>query len=260
MRPGVERQKVMRPTLLARLLKATPLGRRPRRGSRLARRRRRGRRPARTARTVARWWSPGCDRLREAGQPEGGELSHAMLKPAHGDRAGEHPKAAALDERQLDPACDHRTGKVAVADEHYVARGHVFQRQCHGSIGAVADLSHTLATGATVRPDQPIRNRLVDLRGRQTFVGSVIPFSEQGRHLVNREPGQLGCGQGTDTRAADHNWISEFQFTENAPGKFGLHSAGVIQFEIGASGVLAVSPCRSNTSRWFSMLMLTDSA
>ena len=39
--------------------------------------------------------------------------------------AGEHPEAAALDERQLDPAGDHRAGEVAVAHEHHVARGHV---------------------------------------------------------------------------------------------------------------------------------------
>ena len=43
-------------------------------------------------------------------------------------------------------------------DEHDVARGHVLQRQCHGLIGAVADLRHGFAAGAAVRPDQPVGN------------------------------------------------------------------------------------------------------
>ena len=40
-------------------------------------------------------------------------------------------------------------------------------------------------------------------------------------------------------RAADHQRVSEFQFTQNAPGKLGLHPAGIGQLDIGAAGVLA---------------------
>src|SRR5271166_6805161 len=115
----------MRPTLLVLAPSATPIAHRQRRDSRPVCRRRQVRRPARTARTVVRWCSPGCDCLREAGQSERSELSHAMLEPAQGDRASEHPEAAALDERQLDPARDYRTGKVTMAHEQYVARDHV---------------------------------------------------------------------------------------------------------------------------------------
>src|SRR3984957_13030580 len=105
----------MRPTLLALNPIATPTVHWPRRDSRLARRRRSAHRPARTAQTAAQWCSPGCDGLRETGQPERGELSHAMLEPEHGHRAGEHPEAAALDERKLAPTRNHRTGKGAGA-------------------------------------------------------------------------------------------------------------------------------------------------
>src|SRR6202007_393701 len=51
-----------------------------------------------------------CDRL--AGQPERKELSNPVLEAAHRDRSGAHAESAALDERQLDPARDHRTAEV----------------------------------------------------------------------------------------------------------------------------------------------------
>ena len=59
--------------------------------------------------------------LRMAGQPERTELSYAMLKTTDRDRGGEHGKPAARDERQREPARDHRAGKVAVTHKQHVA-------------------------------------------------------------------------------------------------------------------------------------------
>ncbi|COW11624.1 Uncharacterised protein [Mycobacterium tuberculosis] len=59
----------------------------------------------RTVRTVVlgarlpRVRSPGCDRLRMTGQPEHGELTHAVLEPADPDRGGGHRETAAFGER-----------------------------------------------------------------------------------------------------------------------------------------------------------------
>src|SRR5262249_47014197 len=98
-RPVHSRRKATRPTLLGRNLPAAPFGPRVRLCRAPAPRRQPECLAARKVPTAFGLCSPGCDCLREAGQSERSELSDAMLEPAHGDRACEHPKAAALDER-----------------------------------------------------------------------------------------------------------------------------------------------------------------
>ena len=92
--------------------------------------------------------------------------------------AGEHAESAALDKRQLEPARDHRAGKVAMADEHHVARLHLLERHGDSRIGAITDLRNAFTAGTAVCPHQPIGFGLVDLRGGQTLVGAVIPLGQ----------------------------------------------------------------------------------
>lgn len=54
-------------------------------------------------------------------QPERTKLSQPVLEPTDRDRGSKHGETAALDERQLEPARDHRAGEVTMADEHHVA-------------------------------------------------------------------------------------------------------------------------------------------
>ena len=54
-------------------------------------------------------------------QPERTKLSQPVLAPTDRDRGSKHGETAALDERQLEPARDHRAGEVPMADEHHVA-------------------------------------------------------------------------------------------------------------------------------------------
>ena len=122
------------------------------------------------------------------------------------------------------------------------------------------------ALGA-VRPDQPVRHGLSDLRRRQALVVAVIPFLQKGRHLVDGQPGQFGGDCSARRRGLlITNGLSSSSIGERFGGQLGLLPAHVGQLEIGAAGVLtrlrdhSVSPCRSSNSRCCRTLTLTDSA
>lgn len=105
MRRVCSRRKATRPTVLVLYLSEVPLALPARRSIVSAPRGQSGCLLVRTVRTVVlgarlpRVRSPGCDRLRMTGQPEHGELTHAVLEPADPDRGGGHRETAAFGER-----------------------------------------------------------------------------------------------------------------------------------------------------------------
>lgn len=90
-----------------------------------------------------------------------------------------------------------------------------------------------------MRPHQPIRFGYADLRGRQAFVGTVIPFRDQWRYFIDGDVGQPGRVQSPLARAADHQRVIKFDFTENPPSDHGLRPPGIGQLDLGATGVPA---------------------
>ena len=134
-----------------------------------------------------------------------------------------------------------------------------------GLVGAHAHLVHALPAGAAVGPQQPARGLGADLVGGQALVVAVVPLGQQRGHLVDRQPGQLGGGQGALARAADHQRVVQAQVLEGVRGEFGLPAPDVGELQVGAAGVLAVPgpfgfAVRSRTSRWFPRLTSVDSA
>ncbi len=107
-------RKVTRPTALAPPPSAAPPPPPARRRSAPAPRRQPVPLSARIARRAVRSVS-----LND--QPERTKLSQPVLEPTDRDRGSKHGETAALDERQLEPARDHRAGEVTMADEHHVA-------------------------------------------------------------------------------------------------------------------------------------------
>jgi hypothetical protein len=107
-------RKVTRPTVLAPPPSAAPPPPPARRRSAPAPRRQPVPLSARIARRAVRSVS-----LND--QPERTKLSQPVLEPTDRDRGSKHGETAALDERQLEPARDHRAGEVTMADEHHVA-------------------------------------------------------------------------------------------------------------------------------------------
>ena len=80
--------------------------------------------PERGAASAAGTKKLACTAVRSVSlndQPERSKLSQPVLEPTDRDRCSKHGETAALDERQLEPARDHRAGEVTMADEHHVA-------------------------------------------------------------------------------------------------------------------------------------------
>ena len=125
------------------------------------------------------------------------------------------------------------------------------------------DRGDGLAAGAAVRPHQPVRHRLADLRGGQ------CPRSR--RSPIRRAAGDTSSTvRPASSAVTSARWrgllitsgSSQLQVGERLGGQRGLFAAVVGELEIGAAGVLAaacdhsVSPCRSRSRRCRSTLTL----
>ena len=65
--------------------------------------------------------------------------------------------------------------------------------------------------------------------------------NQQGRHLVDGQPGEFGGGQGAAARAAEDHGVVQVQGVQRDCGPPGLFAAIIGEVDIGRAGVFAIT-------------------
>lgn len=125
---------------------------------------------------------------------ESGFLQRVVIVTQNRHPSGFDVELGAFREREADPTRDKATIEVTMGDNHNISRSLtfllpfpvIFTDIADDTVNASSHLFDRFAVGATILPDFPVGSPGVDLVGLESFVISIVPFTNEFRDDVIR--------------------------------------------------------------------------
>jgi len=125
---------------------------------------------------------------------ESGLLQRVVIVTQNRDPCGFDIELGAFSERQADPTRDKATIEVAMGYNYYVSRSLAFllpfpmilTNIADNTVNACGHLFDRFTIRATILPDRPAGLLGADLVGLESFVISIVPFTNEFRDKVIR--------------------------------------------------------------------------